>query len=284
MLKMKIVEMIADLRLLVDEAKATNKQVGFVPTMGALHAGHIELVKRTIAENDLCVVSVFVNPTQFNDKNDLVNYPRTLAQDSELLQQVGCHILFAPTVEEIYPQEDTRVFDLGAVSEVMEGEFRPGHFNGVAQVVSRLFDAVQPHRAYFGEKDFQQIAVIRSMAKILNSPVEIIDCPIVREADGLAMSSRNRRLTPNQRKNAPIIAATLAKSIIFAAQNSVQDTIRYVVDTLNEVEEMEVEYYQIVDANTLQPINAWSDTARAVGCIALFCGEVRLIDNITYVL
>lgn len=279
---MKIVEKIADLRLLVDEAKAANKLVGFVPTMGALHAGHIELVKRAIAENGICVVSVFVNPTQFNDKNDLVNYPRTLAQDSDLLQAVGCHILFAPSVEEIYPEEDTRVFDLGVVSEVMEGEFRPGHFNGVAQVVSKLFDAVQPHRAYFGEKDFQQIAIIRSMAKILGSPVEIIDCPIVRESDGLAMSSRNRRLPPNQRKNAPVIAATLSKSINFAATNSVQDTISYVVDTLNEVEEMEVEYYQIVDATTLQPIQKWEDTERAVGCIALFCGEVRLIDNITY--
>ena len=279
---MEVITKIADLQRKIAEIRAKDGTVGLVPTMGALHNGHLELVKRCVAENSICVVSVFVNPTQFNDKNDLLHYPRTLDADCRLLESAGCAIAFAPEVEEMYPVEDTRVFNLGTVAEVMEGKYRPGHFNGVAQIVSKLFDAVQPDRAYFGEKDFQQIAVIRSMVKLLNFPVEIVACPIVREDDGMALSSRNLRLTPQQRKNAVSISQTLFKSRTFAEQHSVAETIDYVVSTLNTVPDLEVEYFEIVDGNTLLPVNDWSDSDYIVGCITVYCGEVRLIDNIAY--
>lgn len=279
---MEVITKIADLQRKIAEIRAKDGTVGLVPTMGALHNGHLELVKRCVAENGICVVSVFVNPTQFNDKNDLLHYPRTLDADCRLLESAGCAIAFAPEVEEMYPVEDTRVFNLGTVAEVMEGKYRPGHFSGVAQIVSKLFDAVQPDRAYFGEKDFQQIAVIRSMVKLLNFPVEIVACPIVREDDGMALSSRNLRLTPQQRKNAVSISQTLFKSRTFAEQHSVAETIDYVVSTLNSVPDLEVEYFEIVDGNTLLPVNDWSDSDYIVGCITVYCGEVRLIDNIAY--
>ncbi|MBS6410295.1 MAG: pantoate--beta-alanine ligase [Tannerella sp.] len=279
---MEVVTKIADLQKKIAEIRTNGGTVGLVPTMGALHNGHLELVKRCVAENSICVVSVFVNPTQFNDKNDLLHYPRTLDADCKLLESAGCAIAFAPEVEEMYPVEDTRVFNLGAVAEVMEGKYRPGHFNGVAQIVSKLFDAVQPDRAYFGEKDFQQIAVIRSMVKLLNYPVEIVACPIVREDDGMALSSRNLRLTPEQRKNAVSISQTLFKSRTFAEQHSVAETIDYVVNTLNSVPDLNVEYFEVVNGNTLLSVNDWSDSDYIVGCITVYCGEVRLIDNIAY--
>lgn len=279
---MEVVTKIADLQKKIAEIRTNGGTVGLVPTMGALHNGHLELVKRCVAENSICVVSVFVNPTQFNDKNDLLHYPRTLDADCRLLESAGCAIAFAPEVEEMYPVEDTRVFNLGTVAEVMEGKYRPGHFNGVAQIVSKLFDAVQPDRAYFGEKDFQQIVVIRSMVKLLNFPVEIVACPIVREDDGMALSSRNLRLTPQQRKNAVSISQTLFKSRTFAEQHSVAETIDYVVSTLNSVPDLDVEYFEIVNGNTLLSVNDWSDSDYIVGCITVYCGEVRLIDNIAY--
>ena len=279
---MEVVTKIADLQKKIAEIRTNGGTVGLVPTMGALHNGHLELVKRCVAENSICVVSVFVNPTQFNDKNDLLHYPRTLDADCKLLESAGCAIAFAPEVEEMYPVEDTRVFNLGAVAEVMEGKYRPGHFNGVAQIVSKLFDAVQPDRAYFGEKDFQQIAVIRSMVKLLNYPVEIVACTIVREDDGMALSSRNLRLTPEQRKNAVSISQTLFKSRTFAEQHSVAETIDYVVNTLNSVPDLNVEYFEVVNGNTLLSVNDWSDSDYIVGCITVYCGEVRLIDNIAY--
>lgn len=279
---MEVVTKIADLQKKIAKIRTNGGTVGLVPTMGALHNGHLELVKRCVAENSICVVSVFVNPTQFNDKNDLLHYPRTLDADCKLLESAGCAIAFAPEVEEMYPVEDTRVFNLGAVAEVMEGKYRPGHFNGVAQIVSKLFDAVQPDRAYFGEKDFQQIAVIRSMVKLLNYPVEIVACPIVREDDGMALSSRNLRLTSEQRKNAVSISQTLFKSRTFAEQHSVAETIDYVVNTLNSVPDLNVEYFEIVNGNTLLSVNDWSDSDYIVGCITVYCGVVRLIDNIAY--
>ena len=279
---MKIVSSIKDLKNFLALEREKGKKVGLVPTMGALHAGHISLVKRCVAENDICVVSDFVNPTQFNDKHDLETYPRTLDADCALLEPVGCDYIFAPSVAEMYPEPDTRVFNLGPVAEVMEGPRRPGHFNGVAQVVSKLFYIVEPDNAYFGEKDFQQIAVIREMVRQLNLPVHIVDCPIQREADGLALSSRNTRLTPEQRQKAPVIARTLKESTTFVPAKSVQEVIDYVVNTINQVPEMEVEYFEIVDGNTMQPIQNWSDTTYPVGCITVYCGEVRLIDNIKY--
>lgn len=279
---MKIVNSIKELRLQLDEDKQKGKKVGLVPTMGALHAGHISLVKRCVAENDVCVVSIFVNPTQFNNPNDLLTYPRTLDEDCQLLESSGCTYVFAPSVEEMYPEPDNRVFDFGTVAQVMEGARRPGHFNGVAQIVSKLFYAVKPDVSYFGEKDFQQIAVIRAMVKQLGIPVEIVDCPIQRESDGLALSSRNTRLTPELRQKAPVIARTLKESITFVPEKSVQQVIDYVVSTLNNVPDMSVEYFEIVDGNTLESISNWSDTTYPVGCITVYCGEVRLIDNVKY--
>ena len=279
---MKIVNSIQELKRYLAEERQHNKQIGFVPTMGALHNGHLSLVKRCVEENDVCVVSIFVNPTQFNDKNDLATYPRTLDNDCSLLEPAGCNYVFAPTEAEMYPEPDTRTFDFGTVSAVMEGARRPGHFNGVAQIVSKLFYAVEPDNAYFGEKDFQQIAVIRAMVKQLNIPVKINACPILREADGLALSSRNVRLTPEQRQKAPLIARTLKESTNFAAGKSVQEVIDYVVNTINADPVMRVEYYEIVDGYTMESIKNWSDTTYPVGCITVYCGDVRLIDNIKY--
>lgn len=266
----------------VSKFRNEGKTIGLVPTMGALHEGHLSLVNRCRKENDVVVVSVFVNPTQFNNKEDLRTYPRTEEADRALLESAGCDIAFMPTVEEIYPEPDTRVFALGRVAEVMEGAMRPGHFNGVAQIVSKLFMFVEPDRAYFGEKDFQQIAVIRSMVKSEGFKLEIVPCPIVREADGLAKSSRNVRLTPEMRKVAPNIARILNESKEYAKSHTVGETEKYVVDAINSYDGMEIEYYQIVDGISLEHLTSWDETGYAVGCVTVYCGDVRLIDNITY--
>jgi len=279
---MKIVNNIKELKGYLALERQKNKKIGLVPTMGALHKGHLSLVKRCVKDNDVCVVSVFVNPTQFNNKTDLATYPRTLDKDCALLESAGCNYVFAPSEQEMYPEPDTRKFDFGTVSSVMEGAHRPGHFNGVAQVVSKLFYIVEPDNAYFGEKDFQQIAVIRAMVKQLDIPVKINACPIIREADGLALSSRNVRLTPEQRQKAPLIARTLKESTTFAPEKSVQEVKEYVVNTINADPVMQVEYFEIVDGNTMEAINNWSDTTYPVGCITVYCGDVRLIDNIKY--
>ena len=279
---MKIVKGINELKGYLVDSKRNGKRIGLVPTMGALHKGHLSLVERCVRENDICVVSVFVNPTQFNDKHDLETYPRTLEVDCALLESAGCDFVFAPSVEEMYPEPDTRTFDFGTVMQVMEGAKRPGHFSGVAQVVSKLFYIVEPDNAYFGEKDFQQIAVIRAMVKQLQIPVQINACPIVREADGLALSSRNTRLTPALRQKAPLIARTLQESKAMAATKSVREVIDYVVNTLNADPDLEVEDYEIVDGDSLVSIQDWKDTSYAVGCVTVYCGEVRLIDNIKY--
>lgn len=279
---MKIIDTIKDLRLLLDESRAAGKSVGLVPTMGALHAGHASLVERAVKENDVVVVSVFVNPTQFNDKNDLKNYPRTLDADCALLERIGATVAFAPSVEEMYPEEDTRQFSFAPLDTVMEGACRPGHFNGVAQIVSKLFYAVEPDRAYFGEKDFQQLAIIREMVRQLDMRLEIVGCPIVREEDGLAMSSRNTLLSEDERERALTISSTLFASADFAKINTLAATKAFVEDMINDTPGLELEYYQIVDGNTLQEIGEWKDSDYVVGCIALFCGNVRLIDNIKY--
>ena len=279
---MKVIRTVSELRSTVEKARAKGRTIGLVPTMGALHAGHISLVDRARSENDVVVVSVFVNPTQFNNANDLATYPRTEEADCAKLEASGADIAFIPTVKEVYPEPDTRQFDLGKVAEVMEGAMRPGHFNGVAQIVSKLFAYSQPTRAYFGEKDFQQIAVIRRMAEIEGFDLEIVACPIMREPDGLAMSSRNVRLTPHQREVAPNIARILRESLAYAASNSLTATKQWVVDRINAYEEMEVEYYEIVDASTMQPVSNWADTESAVGCVTVWLGDVRLIDNIKY--
>ena len=279
---MKVIHTIKDLQAGLSVLKAQGKKVGLVPTMGALHAGHASLVKRSVNENDVTVVSVFVNPTQFNDKNDLVKYPRTLEADCKLLEDCGATLVFAPSVEEMYPEPDTRQFSYAPLDTVMEGAFRPGHFNGVCQIVSKLFDAVKPHRAYFGEKDFQQLAIIREMVRQMKFDLEIVGCPIVREEDGLALSSRNARLSSDERENALNISRTLFKSRTFAATHTVSETQKMVEDAIAAAPGLRLEYFEIVDGNTLQKIGDWNETSYAVGCITVFCGEVRLIDNIKY--
>ena len=279
---MLTVNTVKELKSAVKSAREAGKSIGLVPTMGALHEGHKSLVDRCRKENDVVVVSVFVNPTQFNNKEDLRTYPRTEEADKALLEAAGCDVVFMPSVEEVYPEPDTRVFNLGPVAEVMEGPMRPGHFDGVAQIVSKLFMMVEPDRAYFGEKDFQQIAVIREMVRQEGFKLQIVPCPIVREADGLAKSSRNVRLTPENRAVAPNIYRLLSESLDFAKSHTVDETIKFVTTGINAYDAMEVEYYQIVDGITMQPISAWTDTRYAVGCITVYCGDVRLIDNITY--
>ena len=281
-IKMKIIHTIKDLQTELSELKAQGKKVGLVPTMGALHAGHASLVKRSVNENEVTVVSVFVNPTQFNDKNDLVKYPRTLDADCKLLEACGATYAFAPSVEEMYPEPDTRQFSYAPLDTVMEGAFRPGHFNGVCQIVSKLFEAVKPHRAYFGEKDFQQLAIIREMVRQMQFDLEIVGCPIVREEDGLALSSRNARLSAEERENALKISQTLFKSRTFAATHTVGETLKFVEDAIAAVPGLRLEYFEIVDGNTLQKVDNWNQTSYVVGCITVFCGDVRLIDNIKY--
>lgn len=279
---MKVVSTVKELKALLDSYRSEGKSIALVPTMGALHAGHASLVERAVRENDVAVVSVFVNPTQFNDKNDLKNYPRTLEADCALLERVGASIAFAPSVEEMYPSEDTRQFSFEPLDTVMEGACRPGHFNGVAQIVSKLFYAVEPDVAYFGEKDFQQLAIIREMVRQLALPVEIAGCPIVREKDGLAMSSRNTLLSAEERERALAISRTLFSSLDYAKEHSLAETKAFVEECIDNTAGLDLEYFQIVDGNSLQEIKEWGDSSYVVGCIALFCGKIRLIDNIKY--
>ncbi len=282
---MEIIRTVTGLGEKLAQVRDKGLSIGLVPTMGALHAGHKSLVDRARKDNDIVVVSVFVNPTQFNNPEDLRTYPRTEDADAKLLESCGVDSVFMPTVEEVYPEPDTRVFDLGPVAEVMEGAMRPGHFNGVAQIVSKLFSIVKPTRAYFGEKDFQQIAVIRRMVELEGFDIEIVDCPIVREPDGLALSSRNVRLSAEARAIAPQIRKMLLNSRDLKAQGySPGETARLTTDAINNIEGLEAEYFQIVDALTMQPIEKWecAGKAGAVGCATVYCGGVRLIDNIRY--
>ena len=281
---MKVFYKIVDLQNQLFEDRKQGNEIGLVPTMGALHEGHASLVRRSVKENGITVVSVFVNPTQFNDKNDLKNYPRTLDADCKLLDECGADYVLAPSVEEMYPTPDKRHFEYPPVSTVMEGAHRPGHFNGVCQVVSRLFYIVKPDRAYFGEKDWQQIAVIKAMVKDLRINVQIVECDIVRDADGLARSSRNTLLAPDERAIAPAIYKALKDSLSYAKTHTVQETHDKVVGDINAVDGLEVEYFSIVDGNTLQDITDWNDTPYVVGCITVYCGKtpIRLIDHIKY--
>ena len=284
---MQVITTKQDLIRQVEAYLRQDKTIGLVPTMGALHEGHAALVRRAVSENDVCVVSVFVNPTQFNNAEDLLKYPRTLDKDVQLLTDLGVHFVFAPTAEEMYSAEEMKVsfsFDFNGLDEVMEGKMRPGHFNGVVQVVSRLFELVRPTRAYFGEKDFQQLAIIhhmveRSSMKDCFRGLQIIDCPIVREESGLALSSRNQRLSEEEKTIALNISKTLFSSLKWAKTANVAEVQQHVIDTINAIEGLEVEYYEIVDRTTLQPTNTFDN---AIGCITVYCGPVRLIDNIQY--
>jgi len=279
---MKLIQTISELRAELDAFRKEGKTIGLVPTMGALHAGHASLVNRAVAENDVVVVSDFVNPTQFNDQNDLLKYPRTLEADCALLEKCGATLVFAPSVEEVYPEPDTRQFSYAPLDTVMEGKYRPGHFNGVCQIVSKLFLMVEPDRAYFGEKDFQQLAIIREMVRKYPFNIQIVGCPIVREEDGLALSSRNARLTAEQRKEALQISKALFTSVDFSKSRVLLETKQFVEDCIRRAPGLELEYFEIVDGNTLQPVKAWDESNYIVGCITVYCGEVRLIDNIKY--
>ncbi len=280
---MKVVHTIADLKAELQTIRSREgATVGLVPTMGALHAGHASLVKRSVEENDATVVSIFLNPTQFNDKTDLAKYPRTLEADCKLLEQYGATIAFAPSVEEVYPEPDTRHFSYPPTDSVMEGAMRPGHFNGVCQIVSKLFSYVEPDRAYFGEKDYQQIAVIRRMVTDLGFKLQIVPCPVIREESGLAMSSRNTLLTPEEKSIAANIYRIMRDS---KAQGlGVAETHDYVVNHINAVDGLKVQYFSIVDGNTLADVSSWDDSDSIVGCITVFCGAqpIRLIDHIRY--
>jgi pantoate--beta-alanine ligase len=280
---MKIIRSKTELKSEIETLKASGKTIGFVPTMGALHDGHKALVIQSVAENDVCVVSIFVNPTQFNNTTDLEKYPRNLERDAQMLELAGCKIIFAPEPTEIYDNNELNnrfTFNFGGLDIVMEGKFRPGHFNGVVQIVSKLFQFVKPDKAYFGEKDFQQLAIIHRMVEVLDFQVKIVDCPIVREPSGLAMSSRNERLSAEQRKKAVEISKVLFESRNFAPQLSPDELTLWVIEKINTVEGLEVEYYEIVNSASLQTTHTWNEPS--VGCIAVFCGEVRLIDNIRY--
>lgn len=286
---MQIISTKSELQATVQACKQSGKTIGLVPTMGALHQGHASLVKRAVEENDVCVVSVFVNPTQFNNKEDLAKYPRNIERDAQLLSSIGAQYVFAPTPEEMYSAEEmntTFAFDFAGLDQVMEGKMRPGHFNGVVQVVSRLFYLVQPDKGYFGEKDFQQLAIIHHMVERSSMAgtfgnLQIIDCPIVREESGLALSSRNERLSAEEKQTALAISKTLFASLKWAkeAGATVAGVQQRVIDTINAVEGLEVEYYEIVDQTTLLPTNTFN---HAIGCVTVYCGPVRLIDNIKY--
>jgi len=281
---MKIFDNIVDLQNELFYLRKANKKIGLVPTMGALHQGHASLVKQCVADNDITIVSVFLNPTQFNDPKDLERYPRTFEEDCNILNEVGADIVFAPTPKEMYPTPDNRHFEFPPTSTVMEGAKRPGHFNGVCQVVSRLFYITKPHNAYFGEKDWQQICVIKQLVKYLNLDINIIECPIIREESGLAMSSRNALLTSEERAIAANIYRILKESITKKDSLSVGELQQEVINSINTIDQLEVEYFEIVDGNTLETVHSWNDSPYIVGCITVYCGAtpIRLIDHIKY--
>ena len=281
---MKIFDNIVDLQNELFYLRKANKKIGLVPTMGALHQGHASLVKQCVADNDITIVSVFLNPTQFNDPKDLERYPRTFEEDCKILNEVGADIVFAPTPKEMYPTPDNRHFEFPPTSTVMEGAKRPGHFNGVCQVVSRLFYITKPHNAYFGEKDWQQICVIKQLVKYLNLDINIIECPIIREESGLAMSSRNALLTSEERAIAANIYRILKESVTKKDGLSVGELQQEVINSINAIDQLEVEYFEIVDGNTLETVHSWNDSPYIVGCITVYCGAtpIRLIDHIKY--
>jgi pantoate--beta-alanine ligase len=279
---MNIVSSKRELSEIINDLKVEGKSIGFVPTMGALHDGHLSLMKCSNCDNDVTVVSVFVNPTQFNNPNDYSKYPRIIEEDIAKLKSVKCDILFTPTKEEMYPEEDNREFDFGNLERVMEGKHRPGHFRGVALIVSKLFEAVNPHKAYFGEKDFQQLAIINRLNEKENYGIEIVPCPIIREKDGLAMSSRNMLLSKEQRENVSLMSKILSKSLEQSKNKTVQELKDWVISEINANKYLDVEYFDVVDIKTLESANDWANMNNLIGCIAVHVGSIRLIDNIRF--
>jgi pantoate--beta-alanine ligase len=270
---------VSELKTRLSELKK-DKIIGFAPTMGALHQGHLSLVDMCRSMCDVTVASIFVNPAQFNDREDYRRYPRTMDNDGKILEDAGCDIVFIPSEKEIYPEKDERIFDFGVLDKVMEGKFRPGHFNGVAQVVSRLFDIVNPDKSFFGQKDFQQVSIIKHMVKQLNLTTEIVVCPIIREPDGLAMSSRNMLLSETQRKEASIISQALFHAREQSIKMPIDEIKNEAIRRINLSPELKVEYIEIVEADTLQPVSEWEDSSEIFACVAVYAGKIRLIDNI----
>jgi len=279
---MEVLESCKEINQRIQQLKRQGKKIGLVPTMGALHRGHISLIKESVNNNNFTVASIFVNPTQFNDKNDLIRYPRTLEKDLEMLKNADCSMVFTPSEEEMYPEPDKRIFNFGSIEEVMEGKSRKGHFNGVSQIVSKLFDAIPADNAYFGEKDFQQLAIIKRLVKDYKYPVHIVSCPIIREEDGLAISSRNSLLTEEERKNAVQISQILFKAQKLPGEKTVDEVKVWVVQELNKNNLFSVDYFEIVDDLELKPITEWSENKRKIGCVAVKVGKIRLIDNIKF--
>lgn len=280
--RMNIIETKAAMQALIAEQKADGKIIGFVPTMGALHQGHLSLIEASNKACDLSICSIFVNPTQFNDKEDYDKYPRTNSEDLALLEQANCDYVFMPDYKEMYPENDERTFDFKHLGEVMEGAHRPGHFNGVAQIVSKLFDAVPAHKAFFGQKDFQQYVIIKDLVKQLQYDIEIIACPIVREESGLAMSSRNQRLSKSDKKTAIQISKILNWSKDNFKSFPVEDLKSEVVKQFKAIKALELEYFEIVEDEALKTVKNWEFEGKIVACVAVFCGKVRLIDNIVF--
>jgi pantoate--beta-alanine ligase len=278
---MLIFERNSELEIHLDKIRAQNRQIGFVPTMGALHAGHVSLINESKKQGCYTICSIFVNPTQFNDKKDLENYPRTPQADIEMLEQSGCDALFMPSKEEIYPQEDTRVFNFVELDTLLEGAHRPGHFNGVAKVVSILFDKVKPDIAFFGSKDYQQVMVVKALVKQLGLKIKIVACPIIREADGLAMSSRNMRLSREEREAAKLIPLLLNESkLLFKAQKPVSEIKAFVASKLAQKPIYKLEYFEICSAQDLHPLTHEKEVKDGIALIACFVGNIRLIDNL----
>lgn len=276
---MEIFLTVSDLTKYLTHYRDREQSIGFVPTMGALHNGHLSLIREAKNENGLVVCSIFVNPIQFNNPDDLRNYPRVLDKDIQKLKDVDCDVLFAPSEQEVFPEPVKETFDFGDLDKVMEGKFRPGHFNGVAVVVKRLFEIIKPTRAYFGLKDYQQLLIIHRMTKEINLPVEIVPCPIIREENGLAMSSRNERLSQSERKQAAIIYETLKMVKIRSGFSTIKETLNYVDQQFKKNKNFRLEYFEIVDMYTLKPLQTWTESNTSIACIALWLGQVRLIDN-----
>jgi len=284
-LKIQCFSSVEEMHQVISNLKAQGKRIGFVPTMGALHEGHESLVIKAKSENDVVVCSIFVNPTQFNDPKDLEKYPRMPEKDVKRLEEVGCDIAFIPGVSDIYPHGN-KMLDIhfGKMEETMEGAFRPGHFAGVATVVDRLFNIVQPTSAYFGEKDFQQLAIIRRMTQMMGHTINIVGCPTLREDDGLAMSSRNLLLTDEQRKAAPLIYKALKQAEAFIPHHTPEAVIELVKRYVEQSMFLRVQYFQLVDPETLEDITSWEGKKTVQGCIAVLTEGPRLIDNVAYTL
>ena len=261
--------------------KSDQMPIGFVPTMGALHEGHLSLVGKA-KECNTCLVSIFVNPTQFNDVNDLKNYPRDIERDIRLLKSSDVDAVLVPETKDIYPENDNRQFNFGTIENIMEGTHRPGHFNGVAQVVSRLFDIFKPDKAYFGQKDFQQLAIIKKLVQQYQYPVEIIPCPIIREKDGLAMSSRNQLLSREERKHAGMINKILFEAREIYKNMSVEELRKYAIGKLNAIPQVQTEYFEIVDTLSLEPVESWKHPGEIIACLAVKINKIRLIDNLIF--